>query len=128
MKIKDVKAFPVSFPLEVPARDATGVWHHWNTVIVKIIADDGTCGYGEIGPIHGGGIPIFEAMVNHKLKDLILGEDPFAREKLYEKMLGRGTSSYALGTKGAIVTAVAGIDIVTNVRNSTERSGWRSRK
>ncbi len=111
MKIKDVKAFPVSFPLEVPARDATGVWRHWNTVIVKIIADNGACGFGEIGPIHGGGIPIFEAIVNHKLKDLIIGEDAFAREKLYEKMLGRGTSSYALGTKGAIVTAVAGIDI-----------------
>ncbi|WP_319415691.1 mandelate racemase/muconate lactonizing enzyme family protein [Marispirochaeta aestuarii] len=111
MHITKVEAFPVAFPLDVPARDATGVWDSWNTVIVKITASDGTSGYGEIGPIHGGGIPIFTAMVDHKLKHIIMGEDPFNREGLYEKMLGRGTGSYALGQKGAVVTAVAGIDI-----------------
>ncbi len=111
MKIKEVQAFPVEFPLDEPAQDATGVWHSWNTVIVKITAEDGTCGYGEIGPIHGGGIPIFKAMVDHKLGAMVVGEDPFDRDKIYEKLLGRGTSSYALGQKGAVVTAVAGIDI-----------------
>jgi len=111
MKIAEVQAFPVSFPLETPAQDATGVWHSWDTVIVKITAEDGTFGYGEIGPIHGGGIPIFKAMVDCKLRDLLIGEDAFDRERLYEKMVGRGTSSYALGQKGAIITAVAGIDI-----------------
>ena len=107
MKITDVQAFPISFPLETPAQDATGVWHSWDTVIVKITAEDGTFGYGEIGPIHGGGIPIFKAMVDCKLRDLIIGEDAFDRERLYEKMVGRGTSSYALGQKGAIITAVS---------------------
>jgi D-galactarolactone cycloisomerase len=111
MKIKNVEAVPISFPLDTPAQDATGVWDSWNTVIVKITADDGTFGYGEIGPIHGGGIPIFKAIVDHKLKSMIIGEDIFDRERLYEKMLGKGTSSYALGQKGAIVSAVAGIDI-----------------
>ena len=111
MKITDVQAFPVSFPLDEPAQDATGVWRDWNTVIVKITAEDGTFGYGEIGPVHGGGVPIFTAMVDHKLRDMVIGEDAFDREKLYEKMLGRGTSSFALGQKGAIVSAVAGIDI-----------------
>lgn len=111
MKITDVQAFPVSFPLETPAQDATGVWHSWDTVIVKITTEDGTYGYGEIGPIHGGGIPIFKAMVDCKLRGLLIGEDAFDRERLYEKIVGRGTSSYALGQKGAIVTAVAGIDI-----------------
>ena len=111
MKITNVEAFPVSFPLETPSQDATGVWHSWDTVIVKITAEDGTSGYGEIGPIHGGGIAIFKAMVDHKLRDVVIGENAFDRERLYEKMLGRGTSSYALGQKGAIVTAVAGVDI-----------------
>ena len=111
MKIKDVQAFPVEFPLDTPAQDATGVWHSWNTVIVKITAEDGTTGYGEIGPIHGGGIPIFTAMVDYKLKAMILGENVFDRARLYEKMLGKGTNSYALGQKGAIVTAIAGVDI-----------------
>jgi L-rhamnonate dehydratase len=111
MKITHVEAFPIAFPLDTPAQDATGVWDSWNTVIVKITTEDGTCGYGEIGPIHGGGIPIFKAMVDHKLAHMIMGENAFDRERLYEKMLGRGTSSYALGQKGAIVSAVAGIDI-----------------
>lgn len=111
MKITNVQAFPIEFPLDTPAQDATGVWDSWNTVIVKITVEDGTFGYGEIGPIHGGGIPIFKAMVDHKLGAMIMGENCFDRERLYEKLLGRGTSSYALGQKGAIVSAVAGIDI-----------------
>jgi L-alanine-DL-glutamate epimerase-like enolase superfamily enzyme len=111
MKIKNVEVFPVEFPLEYPSQDATGIWYNWSTVIVKITAEDGTTGYGEIGPIHGGGIPIFMAIVEHRLKNIILGESVFDRERLYEKMLGRGTSAYALGAKGAAVTAIAGIDI-----------------
>lgn len=111
MKITKVEAFPVEFPLEEPSLDATGIWYTWNTVIVKITAEDGTFGYGEIGPIHGGGIPIFKAMVDHKLKPMIIGESVFDRARLYEKMVGKGTSSYALGQKGAIITAIAGIDI-----------------
>ena len=111
MKIKNVEAFPIEFPLDEPALDATGIWPTWNTVIVKITAEDGTFGYGEIGPIHGGGIPIFKAMVDYKLKDMILGESIFDRARLYEKMVGKGTSSYAFGQKGAIITAIAGIDI-----------------
>ncbi len=111
MKITNVQAFPIEFPLDEPALDATGIWLTWNTVIVKITAEDGTFGYGEIGPIHGGGIPIFKAMVDHKLKAMIMGESVFDRARLFEKMLGKGTSSYALGQKGAIVTAIAGIDI-----------------
>ena len=111
MKITKVEAFPVAFPLEVPAHDATGVWDSWNTVIIKITASDGTFGYGEAGPIHGGGIPIFTAIVDHKLKGLLIGENPFDRERIYEKLLGRGTGAYALGQKGAVVTAVAGVDI-----------------
>lgn len=111
MKIIDVQAYPVSFPLEVPSQDATGVWHDWSTVLVKITVENGLYGWGEIGPLHGGGVPVFAAIVNHKLKAMLLGEDAFDRERLYEKMLGRGTSSYAFGQKGAIVTAIAGIDI-----------------
>ena len=74
MKIKEVEAFPVCFPLETPAQDATGVWHSWDTVIVKITAEDGTFGYGEIGPLHGGGVTIFKAIVDTKFSDLLIGE------------------------------------------------------
>ena len=32
MKISNVQAFPIEFPLDVPAHDATGVRSSWNTV------------------------------------------------------------------------------------------------
>lgn len=111
MKIISVQAYPLSYPLETPYQDATGVWDDWSTVLVKITVENGTFGWGEIGPLHGGGIPVFIAIVEHKLKGLLIGEDALNREYLYQKMLGTGTSSYAFGQKGAIVTAIAGIDI-----------------
>lgn len=111
MKIVSVQPYPLSYPLEVPFQDATGVWTDWSTVLVKITAEDGSFGWGEIGPLHGGGIQVFNAIVEHKLAPLLIGENLFDREFLYGKMLGTGTSSYAFGQKGAIVTAIAGIDI-----------------
>jgi len=114
MKITKVETFPIEFPLEYPSQDATGIWYNWSTVIVKITCENGTVGYGEIGPIHGGGIPIFTSIVEYRLKNLLIGEDCFNREGLFEKLLGRGTSAYALGAKGAAVSAVAGIDIALN--------------
>lgn len=111
MKIVSVQPYPLSYPLEVPFQDATGIWTDWSTVLVKITAEDGCFGWGEIGPLHGGGIQVFNAIVEHKLAPLLIGENLFDREFLYNKMLGTGTSSYAFGQKGAIVTAIAGIDI-----------------
>lgn len=114
MKITKIETFPIEFPLEYPSQDATGIWYNWSTVIVKVTSEDGTFGYGEIGPIHGGGIPIFTSIVEYRLKDLLIGEDCFNREGIFEKLLGRGTSAYALGAKGAACSAVAGIDIALN--------------
>jgi L-alanine-DL-glutamate epimerase-like enolase superfamily enzyme len=111
MKIVSVQSYPLSYPLEVPFQDATGVWTEWSTILVKITAENGSYGWGEIGPLHGGGIQVFDAIVKHKLRGLLLGENLFDRERLYAKMLGSGTSSYAFGQRGAIVTAIAGIDI-----------------
>ncbi|MCX7786402.1 MAG: mandelate racemase/muconate lactonizing enzyme family protein, partial [Spirochaetes bacterium] len=111
MNIVNVETFPLSFPLEVPSRDATGVWDSWDTVIVRITASDGTVGYGEIGPVHGGGVLAFKALVDYRIAPRILGEDPMDRERLFHKMLGQGTGAYAFGEKGAIVSAIAGIEI-----------------
>ena len=111
MKIKNVEVFPLEFPLEYPSQDATGVWDNWSTVIVKVTAEDGTAGYGEVGPLHGGGLPAVTGLIESRLKRLVIGEDCFQREKLFEKMVGRGTSAYALGPVGAAVSAAAGIDI-----------------
>ena len=111
MKITGVDTFPLSFPLSEPARDATGSWSSWDTVIVRVTAEDGTAGYGEIGPVHGGGLKIFVDMVDCKLRERLIGENPFDRERICGKLLGHGTDAYAFGRTGAVVSAVAGIDI-----------------
>ena len=49
--------------------------------------------------------------VEHTLKPLVLGENLFDREHLYNTMLGRATSSYAFGQKGVMVTVSAGVDL-----------------
>lgn len=111
MKITAVETFPLSFPLKEPASDATGIWHTWNTLLIKITAENGMFGIGEVGPLHGGGLRVYQALVESKLKELLIGEDVFQREYLFNKLIGIGTSSYAFGQQGAIVSAVGGIDI-----------------
>ena len=109
MKIKNVEVFPIEFPLEFPSQDATGVWDNWSTVIVKVTSENGVAGYGEVGPLHGGGLPAVTGLIESRLKKLVIGEDCFQRERLFEKMVGRGTSAYALGPVGATVSAAAGV-------------------
>ena len=57
MKIIDVHAFPIEFPLDTPAQDATGVWDSWNTVIVKITAEDGTSDTAKLARFMGAAFP-----------------------------------------------------------------------
>jgi len=111
MKIKSVETFPMRYPLREPMSDATGVWHSWDTLIIKVTVESGEYGVGEIGPLHGGGLEVYRSIVETKLRPLLIGEDVFNRGFLFNKMLGVGTSSYAFGRQGAIMSAVGGIDI-----------------
>lgn len=111
MRIATVEAIPLEYPLETPSQDATGVWATWNTVLVRIRTDDGFEGWGEIGPVHGGGTLVYKSLVEHRLAPRLIGADPLRREHLWHEMLGTGTSAYAFGRSGAIVSAIAGVDI-----------------
>ena len=68
---------------------------------VEVQTDKGVAGYGSGGPAGG---PIVEG----HLTKLLMGEDPFDIEKLWDTMW-RSTMSY--GRMGAVVNAISGVDI-----------------
>ncbi len=68
---------------------------------VEIATDKGVKGYGSGGP--GGG-----AVVEGNLRKLLLGEDPFDIERLWD-MMWRATMHY--GRMGVAINAISGVDL-----------------
>ncbi|HXY68513.1 MAG TPA: enolase C-terminal domain-like protein [Gemmatimonadales bacterium] len=78
MKIADIRATPVSVPLQAPLRHANGChWGRFVRTIVELETDDGRLGLGELG---GGGESASAAVLG--LKPYLLGRDPARLEEL----------------------------------------------
>jgi L-rhamnonate dehydratase len=73
-------------------------------LIVEIETDDGLVGLGSVGAARGNAIHTIE---NH-LKPIVMGENPFDVELLWERMY-RQTVKF--GRKGMAVEAISGVDI-----------------
>lgn len=108
MKVAEVRVHPISVPLEIPFYFSQGWVHQRSSVIVEVIADDGTTGWGE-SLCHGLQPPqIAAAFIEQVFKPMLLGADPFDVELLWERMYNR-TQPYGQG--GAAVNAISGVDI-----------------
>ncbi|MGH7615976.1 MAG: enolase C-terminal domain-like protein [Gemmatimonadaceae bacterium] len=78
MKITDIRATPVTVPLEAPLRHANGChWGRFVRTIIEVETDEGLIGLGEMG---GGGHSAVEAV--HGLKSYLLGRDPAQLEEM----------------------------------------------
>ena len=78
MKITDLRATPVTVPLEAPLRHANGChWGRFVRTIVEVETDEGLVGLGEMG---GGGESAVSAF--HALKPYLVGRDPAQLEEL----------------------------------------------
>src|SRR5512147_2883281 len=78
MKIIDIRATPVTVPLEAPLRHANGChWGRFVRTIVEVETDDGLVGLGEMG---GGGESATAAFLG--LKPYLLGRDPARLEEM----------------------------------------------
>ncbi|QXD14805.1 hypothetical protein GQ464_015490 [Rhodocaloribacter litoris] len=78
MRIVDIRATPVSVPLEAPLRHANGChWGRFVRTIVEVETDEGLVGLGELG---GGGESATAAVA--ALKPYLLGHDPARLEEL----------------------------------------------
>jgi glucarate dehydratase len=78
MRIADIRATPVTIPLEAPLRHANGChWGRFVRTIVEVETDDGLVGLGEMG---GGGESATAAF--HALKPYLVGRDPARLEEM----------------------------------------------
>jgi L-rhamnonate dehydratase len=73
-------------------------------VLVRVGTDEGLSGIGSVGVGNGAAAYVIE----HHLKQLVAGENPFDVEFLWEKMF-RSTLNY--GRKGLVLEAISAIDI-----------------
>lgn len=78
MRITDIRATPVTVPIEAPLRHANGChWGRFVRTIVEVETDEGLVGLGEMG---GGGESATAAI--HALKPYLVGRDPARIEEM----------------------------------------------
>jgi L-alanine-DL-glutamate epimerase-like enolase superfamily enzyme len=114
MKITNVEAFVLESPYEnrppAGSDEAHGVKH---CLLLKVSTDEGLVGWSDVetAPHIGAAVvnaPASGAGVFEGLRSLVLGEDPFEVERLWDKIY-RGTIYY--GRRGVAVQVLSGFDI-----------------
>lgn len=114
MKITNVEAFILQSPFEIKppegSDEARGVKH---CLLLKVSTDEGIAGWSDIetSPHVGEAVvsaPESGAGVFEGLRSLVIGEDPFDVERLWDKIY-RGTIYY--GRRGVAMQVLSGFDI-----------------
>ena len=89
LKISDIKTYRLS----------TG------SLFVRVFCSNGQSGIGECSPMN---THVLQSVIEHALKPIVIGQDPFNVEPLYDQMLFH---PFKLGPHGALSEAIAGIDL-----------------
>lgn len=114
MKITDVEPFILESPFDIRSPDgseeAKGVKH---ALLLKVSTDEGLTGWSDVetSPHVGAAVinvPDSGAGVFEGLRNLVIGEDPFDVEKLWDKIY-RGTIYF--GRRGVAMQVLSGFDI-----------------
>lgn len=107
MKITGIKSQLLSIPFERPIKVATLGYRHRDVVTVEVNTDQGLTGLGYL-IVLGPGAHAIKACIDHDLPDLLIGEDPLYRTRIWDRMW------WALdwiGRKGIALYALSGIDV-----------------
>jgi L-alanine-DL-glutamate epimerase-like enolase superfamily enzyme len=109
MKIRDVKAYPVSFPIPEANRVALGIGTavKRDAVVVKVTTDDGIVGWGEAH--HGRAHTAVAKLIETTLKQLVLGSDAHDVVGIWEKTYRFQLASHGMGAGACL--AMSGIDM-----------------
>ena len=103
MKIADIRTHLLEYKLDVAFESASMRFDRRLHILVEVICDDGTVGWGEcLGPARP------NAAIVEAYKPWLIGQDPLETEKIW------ATCYNALrdqGQRGLAVTALSGIDI-----------------
>jgi len=120
MRITDVRAFPISMtsswlneslianPMSIypQYKQKRSSWYGpMTSAVIEITTDAGIQGLGVVGCGRGRLAPV---IVEDQLKALLVGQDPFDIELLWEQMF-RASQFY--GRKGAVIAVISGIDL-----------------
>ena len=108
MKITDIRATPVTVPLEAPLRHANGChWGRFVRTIVEVETDEGITGLGEMG---GGGESAVAAF--NGLKPYLIGHDPTRLERMRFLIANPTASLYNNRTQMLAALEFACLDIL----------------
>ena len=108
MRIADLRATPVSVPLEAPLRHANGChWGRFVRTVVELETDDGLVGLGEMG---GGGESATAAF--QALKPYLVGRDPARLEELRFLLANPTASLYNNRTQIVAALEFACLDLL----------------
>jgi D-galactarolactone cycloisomerase len=107
MRIESVRGVPLLATLEVPQRTGVATYTKLGIALVEVRTDTGLLGYGECLARYSP--RIWAAIVDDLLAPLVVGEDPFDTERLWERMF-RDLRSFSGHSRGMLVEAIAGVD------------------
>jgi glucarate dehydratase len=108
MKITDIRATPVTVPLEAPLRHANGChWGRFVRTIIEVETDEGIIGLGEMG---GGGQSAVEAVEG--LRSYMVGRDPARLEEMRFLIANPTASLYNNRTQILAALEFACLDIL----------------
>ena len=109
MRITDIKAYPVSFPIAPANRVALGIGTavKRDAVVVKVITDQGLVGWGEAH--HGRAHTTVAKLIETTLKQLVSGMEVHDVVGVWEKMYRYQLASHGMGAGACL--AMSGIDM-----------------
>ncbi|MFQ3566987.1 MAG: mandelate racemase/muconate lactonizing enzyme family protein [Aggregatilineales bacterium] len=112
MQITDVRYLALQYPLTTPLKLAWGWMTHRNFALVLIETDAGLTGIGETSVnFPQWSIKERKITIEEGLRPLLIGENPLEIERLWQKLYDALSRLGLLWGKGAIMSAIGGIDI-----------------
>jgi D-galactarolactone cycloisomerase len=121
MKIADITAYPLSFPVSAKGGVSLGIGRtvKRDTVVVKVTTDDGLVGFGEAH--HGRAPGAVAHLVNTTLRELLLGRDAFDVVGGWQTVYQMQLNSHGMGA--ATSMGLSGIDMALwDIR--AKAAGW----
>jgi D-arabinonate dehydratase/D-galactarolactone cycloisomerase len=108
MRITGIETIPLLFHMPYPLTYARGEYRTREALLVRVhTSDPSIWGWGEAA-MWGGPASVSQAVLEHEIAPLLVGEDPRRPEYLWEKVY---QSTYYHGRKGLLIACLSGIDI-----------------
>lgn len=108
MIIKDIIVHKISAKLDTPFMFSQGWVYSRSSVIVEVVGEDGTCGFGEC-LCHGQQSPyLAAAFLEHCYKEEVIGKESLDVEVIWEFLYNKARP---FGQQGIALNALSGLDV-----------------